>query len=82
LTDEEYRKLVAKPGTPTANFNQNLQFRTINGEDIPFLPSSLALYEERLARESTGSPSERCRPKGIPRRCCLPCRSKLFRILV
>jgi len=66
LTDEEYRKLVAKPGTPTANFNQNLQFRTINGEDIPFLPSSLALYEERLARESTGSPSERCRPKGIP----------------
>lgn len=66
LTDEEYRKLVAKPGTPTANFNQNLQFRTINGEDIPFLPSALALYEERLARGSTGSPSERCRPKGIP----------------
>ena len=66
LTDEQYEKLVAKPGTPTANLNQNLQFRTINGEEIPFRPSALALYKERLARESTGSPSERCRPKGIP----------------
>jgi hypothetical protein len=66
LTDEQYATLIAKPGTPTANLNQNLQFRTINGEEIPFRPSALSLYKERLARESTGSPSERCRPKGIP----------------
>jgi len=66
LTDEQYERLIAKPGTPTANLNQNLQFRTINGEEIPFQPAALALYKKRLARESTGSPSERCRPKGIP----------------
>src|SRR5262252_9831693 len=36
LTDEQYERLIAKPGTPTANLNQNLQFRTINGEEIPF----------------------------------------------
>jgi hypothetical protein len=66
LNDQQYQKLIAKPGTPTANLNQNLQFRTIDGEDIPFRAAALALYKERLARESTGSPSERCRPKGIP----------------
>ena len=66
LTDEQYERLIAKPGTPTANLNQNLQFRTINGAEIPFQPAALALYKKRLARESTGSPSERCRPKGIP----------------
>jgi hypothetical protein len=66
LTDEEYQRLIANPGTPAANLNQNLQFRTIGGAEIPFRPAALALYQERLARESTGSPSERCRPKGIP----------------
>ena len=66
LTEEQYQKLIATPETPAANLNQNLQFRTINGEEIPFRPSALALYKQRLARESTGSPSERCRPKGIP----------------
>jgi len=32
LTEEQYQKLIARPGTPAANLNQNLQFRTINGE--------------------------------------------------
>ena len=66
LNEEQYQKLLGKPGTPTANLNQNLQFRTINGEEIPFQPSALAVYKQRLQRESTGSPSERCRPKGVP----------------
>lgn len=66
LNEEQYQKLISKPGTPTANLNQNLQFRTVNGEEIPFRPQALTLYKQRLERESTGSPSERCRPKGIP----------------
>jgi hypothetical protein len=66
LNEEQYQKLIAKPDTPTANLNQNLQFRTTNGEAIPFRSSALALYKERLQRDSTGSPSERCRPKGVP----------------
>jgi len=66
LNEEQYQKLIAKPGTPTANLNQNLQFRTLNGEEIPFRPSALALYKERLQHDSIGSPSEHCRPKGIP----------------
>jgi len=61
LNEEQYQKLIAKPDTPTANLNQNLQFRTTNGEEIPFRSSALALYKERLQRDSTGSPSERFR---------------------
>src|ERR1051326_7287844 len=40
LSDAQYEKLIAKPGTPTANLNQNLQFRTINGEEIPMRPEA------------------------------------------
>ena len=81
LNEEQYQKLIAKPDTPTANLNQNLQFRITNGEEIPFRSSALALYKERLQRDSTGSPSEHCRPKGVRLPCFPPCHSKLFRIL-
>src|SRR5213596_3650609 len=48
--------------TPSGRWLNNL---AADGVEVPFTPSSRALFQERQANNGKGRPSERCLPHGV-----------------
>lgn len=46
--------------------NQNLRYLVRDGESVPYMPWTEALYQARIEANCAGNPHERCLPQGIP----------------